>query len=212
MKSLFLGLVLAALPALGGQPGAPLAPIVLYTQFSQDPPVAVLDSLEAEVESIMAPIGLTFAWRSLDAASGHQISVELAVINFKGRCDTAGLVPHSFNPGALGWTHISDGNILPFADVDCEAVRGFIQKQLLMVRPEDRAQAFGRALGRVLAHELYHIFANTTRHGSDGVGREFYSVEDLLTGDFQFEARESMALKNSKAHAALASAAGGAEF
>jgi hypothetical protein len=59
----------------------------------------------------------------------------------------------------------------------------------------------------VLAHELYHIFANTTRHGSDGVGREYYNADDLLTADFQFEARESAALKNSKARMALTNAA-----
>jgi hypothetical protein len=175
----------------------------LYTQFQPQPPAAVLESLEGEVASIMAPMGLNFEWRSLGAAKGNQVSVELAVINFKGRCDVGGLFPRHANPGPLGWTHISDGVILPFADVDCEAVRGFLQRQLLEMRPGERARTFGRALGRVLAHELYHIFANTTRHGSDGVGREFYSVQDLLSAAFQFEARESLALRNSKAHIAL---------
>ena len=207
MKGFFFCLALAAAPLFGGQPGAALAPIVLYTQFQQDAPEAVVESLQAEVRSIMAPIGLVFRWRDLTASDGRQVSVELAVINFKGRCDVAGLLPHSSNPGPLGWTHISNGTILPFADVDCSAVRAFVQKELLLARLEDRAQFFGRALGRVLAHELYHIFANTTRHGSDGVGRGFYSVQDLLSCDFQFQARESLELKNSKAHAALASAA-----
>lgn len=207
MKSLCLCLALAVLPALAGQRGALLAPISLYTQFVQQPPVAVVESLEAEVASIMAPMGLHFNWRDLAASNGSQVSVELAVINFKGRCDATGLVPHDSNPGPLGWTHISDGVILPFADVDCDAVRGFIQKQLLEVRTENRILVFGRALGRVLAHELYHIFANTTRHGSDGVGREYYNVEDLLAAGFQFETRELLALKNSKAHVALAHAA-----
>jgi len=36
-------------------------------------------------------------------------------------------------------------------------------------------------MGRVLAHEIYHIFANTQRHGS-GVSKAAYSVEDLLNG------------------------------
>ena len=84
-----------------------------------------------------------------------------------------------------------------------------MQRELLETRAETRAATFGRALGRVLAHELYHIFANTKRHGSDGVGREFYSVHDLLAADFQFQAKESAALMNSKAHAALVSAAVG---
>ena len=152
-------------------------------------------------------MGLNFHWVSLSSSDGKQVAVELAVINFKGRCDVANLVAHDSNPGALGWTHMSDGAILPFADVDCSAIRSFVQKELLFIRPQDREQVFGRALGRVLAHELYHIFANTTRHGTNGVAREFYGVHDLLSADFQFEARESMALISGKAHAALAGTA-----
>ena len=206
MKALFLCLALAVVPAIGGQRGADLAPIALYTQFQQKLPAAVLQSMQTEVASIMAPMGMHFEWRDLAASNGRQVSVELAVISFKGRCNVANLLPRNANPGPLGWTHISDGVILPFADVDCEAVRNFIQRRLLAVRTEDRPQVFGRALGRVLAHELYHIFANTTRHGSEGVGREFYSVQDLVTADFHFQARETMALKTSKAHDALANA------
>ena len=210
MKSLFLCLALAVMPTYGGQRGATLAPIALYTEFHQAPPAAVLGSLQAEVQSVMAPMGLNFQWRDLSASDGRQASVEVAVINFQGRCDVAGLTAHDSQPGPLGWTHISDGVILPFADVDCSAVRGFVQKELLFTRAEDREQVFGRALGRVLAHELYHIFANTTRHGSEGVGREFYSVHDLLSTDFQFQARELIALIKSKAHAALANASAAA--
>lgn len=204
MKSLFFGLAAAVLPLCGGQQGATLPPIALYTHFQVAPPAAVLDSLQLEVQGIMAPMGLSFDWLQLSASDGRQVSIELAVIEFKGRCDIANLQPHDSNPGPLGWTHMSDGVILPFADVDCSAVRSFIQKELLAAPAVSRAQAFGRALGRVLAHELYHIFANTTRHGSEGVGREFYSARDLLAADFQFQVRESMALINGKAHAALA--------
>jgi hypothetical protein len=46
----------------------------------------------------------------------------------------------------------------------------------------------------VVAHELYHIFANTMRHGS-GVSKESYSVQDLLSDDFQFQAKESRMLQ-----------------
>ena len=202
MKGLLLGFALAVLPLCGAQNGTEIAPIALYTQFVAPPPAAVLESLEAEVHSIMAPMGMKFQWLDL-STDVKQVSVELAVIDFKGRCDIAGLMPHDLNPGPLGWTHISDGVILPFASVDCEAVRTFIQKELLDTRVEKRAATFGRALGRVLAHELYHIFGNTTRHGSNGVAREFYSIRDLMASDFQFQARESQVLLHSKAYAAL---------
>ena len=203
----WFGFALAPLAVCGTQNGTELAPITLYTQFAEQPPAAVRDAMQDEVRTIMAPMGLRFRWMDLAESNGKQVSIELAVIDFNGRCDVGGLTARDENPGALGWTHISDGVILPFANVDCAAVRSFIQRELRDTRLQTRAATFGRALGRVLAHELYHIFANTTRHGSDGVGREYYNVEDLLAAGFQFETRELLALKNSKAHVALAHAA-----
>jgi hypothetical protein len=209
MKALFLCLVLAVLPAFGEHQDASLAPIALYTQFQQEPPTAVADALQDEVNTIVAPIGLRVTWRALLTASGSEVSVELAVITFKGRCDVAGLTPHNSDPGPLGWTHISDGLILPFAGVDCQGIRGFIQKQLLTMPAENREEAYGRAIGRVLAHELYHIFANTTRHSARGLGKSKYTVQELLSPEFRFEARESLAPRSSKSHAALEWAAFG---
>jgi hypothetical protein len=74
----------------------------------------------------------------------------------------------------------------------------FIQKQLLYLRSADRETAYGRALGRVVAHELYHIFANTLHHGSDGVGKSAYTVQELLNDEFRFEDREGDALRTAK--------------
>jgi hypothetical protein len=103
----------------------------------------------------------------------------------------------------LGWTHVSDGQILPFTDVSCDRVREFVQSGLLLFRMEDREARYGRALGRVLAHELYHIFANTTRHGSMGVAKESYSVQDLVADDFQFQAKESRMLQTNRPRPAV---------
>jgi len=209
MKALVMGLTLAVLPALSQQPGAPIAPIALYTSFQQAPPVAVLEALQDEVESIMSPTGLRFEWRKLSNVRGDEVSVELAVLTLRGRCDAEGLLGHGSHAGALGWTHLSDGAILPFSDVDCDGIRKFVQGGLLALRPAERAAAYGRAVGRVLAHELYHIFADTKRHGSCGVGKEAYTVQDLLSTDFHFEDRESNALRTGKAHMVLENAVAG---
>ena len=203
MKAPFLWLVLAALPALGEHQEISLAPIVLYMQFQQPPPAAVADALKAEVDSIMRPSGLRFTWRELLAARGSDFSVALAVVTFKGRCDVTGLDPHTSYAGPLGWTEISNEVILPFAEVDCQSVRDFIQRQLLRMPAKSREAAYGRALGRVLAHELYHIFAKTTKHGSCGVGKSKFTVEELLSVSLQFEAGELLALRTSETHTAL---------
>jgi hypothetical protein len=160
----------------------------------------VLTALEEELEDIMTPMGTHFEWRSLETARGNEVSVELAVITFKGRCDAAGLTLRARNPGALGWTHISDGIILPFADVDCDRIRDFVQRELIFVEEPKRERSFGRAIARVLAHELFHIFANTTHHGSSGVAKSAYSVQELLADDFAFEEGEGIALRQSPAH------------
>jgi hypothetical protein len=204
MKRIFIYLALGILPAFGEPRRVHVAPITLYASFQQNLPQAVRAALQDELEQIMAPIGIHFQWRSLDAARGNEVSVELAVVTFKGRCDAGGLSTRSVSPGALGWTHVSDGNILPFSDVDCDGIRGFIQGALLTVSPEGREEAFGRAVGRVVAHELYHIFADTQQHESLGVAKASYTVQDLMTVDFLFEGRATHAFGDGKAHLALA--------
>ena len=205
MRTILCSLMLASLAIAGGQEGpANTNVIALYNQFTQEPPAAVKTALEDELDTIMGPLGLRFEWRDLHAKGMQAPTAELAVISFKGRCDVSGLNMHEiYGPGPLGWTHISDGQILPYADIDCAGLRGFLERSLLKLPVSQREEAFGRAIGRVLAHELYHIFADTTRHGSCGVAKEAYTVDDLMATNFRFEARESKALRESKASAAL---------
>jgi hypothetical protein len=208
MKLLFCCLLAGALPALGQRdlPVAPIdqpvAPITVYTEFQRDPPPSVFVALRNEVQSIMSPLGVQFTWRPLAGSHENEVSVELAVVSFQGRCDSDALSSHAAPPGkALGWTHISDGLILPFSDVDCDSIRGFIQRELLRKKPAARDLLFGRAVGRVMAHELYHIFANTTHHGKLGVAKRAYTAKDLLSPTFHFEEQASDALRTSKVHA-----------
>lgn len=197
--SFALALTLAAAPGFSETRVAPPASIALYTQFQQNFPVEVESALRDELTSIMAPIGLSFEWRPLEGVRGNEVAVELAVLTFKGRCDVSSPTAHSSQPGALGWTHVSDGTILPFSDIDCDRIRSFIQKDILALPQVQREDTFGRALARVVAHELYHIFAKTSRHGSCGVGKAAYSVRELLSDEFQFEEREFRALRSSEA-------------
>jgi hypothetical protein len=200
IKFAVIGLMSAALPAFSAERLAP-APVALYTSFQQAPSQVVVEAVQDEVETIMGPLGMHFEWRSLAAARGNEVSAELAVITFKGRCDTAGLLPRSAQPGALGWTHVSDGVILPFSDVDCDRIRVFLQRELLFLKLEDREEAYGHAIGRVLAHELYHIFAQTAHHASDGVAKSAYTVQELLSVGFQFDERDAFSLRSSASRA-----------
>jgi hypothetical protein len=46
---------------------------------------------------------------------------------------------------------------------------------------------YGRAMGRVLAHELYHMLANQREHVGSGVGKPSFSATDVLGESFAFE-------------------------
>jgi hypothetical protein len=205
MKGIMVVLALGVLPAFGG---SRTAPIRLYTQFQHQPPNAVLEAIQEELESIMVPAGIDFEWRSLANSTGNEVSVELAVIHFKGTCAPTDLGPTEIYPGPLGWTHMSDGEILPFSDISCDGLRGFIQRGLLQLPEGAREAAYGRAVARVLAHELYHIFAKTTKHAAWGIGKPAYTVQELLSSRFQFEKKECNTLKAHQASLISISGAG----
>lgn len=206
MKPAILLLALGVFPAFGG---SRVAPVRLYIHFQQDPPDAVLESIQEELANIMVPAGMEFDWRYLKDTKGNEVSVELAVIHFKGTCDAEDLSPMDGFPGPLGWTHMSDGEILPFSDINCDGVRLFLQRDLLHVPEENRAMTYGRALARVLAHELYHIFAKTTKHAGWGVAKPAYSVQELLSNKFQFDKKQCDRLREHQAHIASVSGTAG---
>jgi hypothetical protein len=150
--------------------------------------------MQDELAIIMTPAQVQFDWHSLADARGR-ISSRLAVIHFKGACDIADLRPDAGYPGPLGWTHVTDGEILPFIDVNCEGIRLFLQHDLIAVPAAEREEAFGRAVARVMAHELYHLLANTQAHRDSGIGKATYSVGDLLSKMFQFDKKEYASLR-----------------
>ncbi|SPF55179.1 conserved hypothetical protein [Candidatus Sulfopaludibacter sp. SbA4] len=174
-------LVLAVLPAPGQ-----VESVAVYTGFQKQPPQTVLESMQEEVAAIMAPGGLRLNWRSLDRIRGEVFS-ELAVARFKGNCAASGLMPASVESGALAWSHVSDGVVLPFADVDCDRIQVFLQHQMQGLEVSRRERIFGRAMGRVLAHELYHIFARAQGHGSRDVDKPAFTAAELVADDFGFD-------------------------
>jgi hypothetical protein len=192
MRFVAFFLIIVALPGLASETGNVVTPITLYTQFQVSPPAAVLDAIESELHQIMSPLGFAFEWRALAANDGEASSV-IAVATFGGSC-IAEASPAAVT-GALGWTHVTDGEILPFSEIDCDRIRTFLASGLARFRKENREEAFGRAVGRVLAHELYHVLARTAHHGTWGVAKAAYTAEELLSRTFRFEAKESHVLR-----------------
>jgi hypothetical protein len=73
-----------------------------------------------------------------------------------------------------------EGKVLPIADLRCDALRKLIDRDLQAAPAAGRDQLLGRALGRVLAHELYHVLLRTRAHAREGLARPAQSSADLL--------------------------------
>jgi cytochrome c553 len=172
-----------------------VAPVAVYTSFENEPSPFVLDSIRSEVNSLMAPLKIPFEWRTLSKSAVEGAAVQLAVVTFKGSCTSNDNAFFRSVTSPLGWTHITDGVVLPFADVDCSRVHALMDRSLHTVAPGRREAVFARAVGRVVTHELYHIFTGTRHHGTDDVAHPVYTAQDLVSDQFQFGNKELSTLR-----------------
>jgi hypothetical protein len=186
--------LLVASPILAGDREGPVSPITLYVDYQHEIPDNIQQTIQREVGEILSPTGLTVEWRSLSAIEGR-VSFTLAIVHFHGNCNVADLSVYPPYRFTLGSTAVSEGEVLPFTDIYCNAIRAFITPQLLSIAPENRAVSFGRAVGRVVAHELYHIFAHTKHHSSHGLAEAALGVRALTAGTFRFNRKEMQRLR-----------------
>ncbi len=68
-----------------------------------------------------------------------------------------------------------------------ETLTQMLAPSLAGVKSGQRDFLYGRAMGRLLAHELYHMLANQREHVGSGVGKPSFSAQDVLGESFAFE-------------------------
>ncbi len=183
--------------------------IAVFVDFENQPSVTSVAQMKMEVAAILEPSGLSLNWHSLkDRAPGESFP-DLVVLKFKGSCQVHNPAMDSeLGPAierqALANTMVSDGHVLPFTDVKCNEIRRYLTPELARIGAPKRDAVYGKALGRVVAHELYHILAETEEHGKDGVARSFHTRRDLTGSQFRFTAKETATLHDVKWRALLA--------
>jgi hypothetical protein len=169
------------------------APIRLFARFDHEPRAAVRQAIEDELDAIMLPTGWRFTWSS---SADDQVSIERVSVHFRGKCDAAAL-PLFFaeRPRSLGTTYVNGGRVYPFSRVDCDGILASMAPALASLEPSERDLVYGRAAGRVLAHELYHVLADTQQHAPTGVAQGFFSLEDLLAYSLHFHKDQASKLR-----------------
>ena len=138
-----------------------------------------VQQMKRETEDIVKSSGVHLDWR-LRQEAGRNDFVNLVVVHFAGNCvlDPATALPDEGGP--LAFTYSSDGQVLSFSKVACDRVAASVRPAMWgddFARPD---YLMGRALGRVVAHELVHILTRSGTHGEDGVAQPALSGGQLI--------------------------------
>jgi hypothetical protein len=170
--------------------------IGIFLDFDREPSPAAIQDMENEVGNLLAETGARFSWLMLHKDARPQTFDDLAVLRFLGNCHMPklGLLPAG-GTLTLGSTQVTSGHVTPYSSVQCDEITATIASLLESVSEPDRQIAFRRALGRVVAHELYHILARTIRHTPAGISRGLQSPIDLIKEHFQLDRQALLSLR-----------------
>jgi len=189
------GLQLALIAASWAAVAAERPAIGLLTEFPASASAAVRQEFRHETERVMAAAGVDLIWRNLRDSRAQESFDRLVVIRFRGEC----AVPRAVSHGRrlpLGLTHVSNGRVLPFVEVDCQRILE------VMYAGDGQGQyrhegTIGRALGRVAAHEICHVLTASAMHDEEGLMRPSLDRRDLCAVELNFSAKSIRRLRRS---------------
>ncbi len=141
------------------------------------------EAMRKETGALMRAGGYRVQW--LDAPREVTAGF-LIVLELEGRCDALAPTPVGLPVRRLASTAVDNGLVLPFINLDCAALQRFLGIPLRSKPKADAEFLYGRALGRLLAHELYHVVGQTAGHTRTGVTRPAVSVSDLISDQCSF--------------------------
>ena len=158
---------------------APARALTVVLDFRDSHSPRAVTAMEHEIERILSATGVTLDWR-IRGESPPETSGTLVVVRFKGRCVLEPVGYLYDERGPLAFTYSSDGQMQPFSEVACDRVVTSVRSAMFGGDYAHADQLFGRALGRVVAHELVHILSGEATHGTAGVERRALSPDNLL--------------------------------
>lgn len=176
----------------------------IYFQFEQQPSPGSLAAMRKEFNDLFEGAGIVPVWLPLREAGRNSASGKfrrVVMVRFTGSCrdqnweDSVASARELFpEPQRLAFTKVVNGNVAPWAEVECDSIK----KALGKIPPKQQSRAFGSALARVLAHEVYHVLVKTTAHARHGLARPVVEFSELTAqGAGRFNADDLGALSNS---------------
>jgi hypothetical protein len=159
-------------------------PVSVYLSFDGRPSLDALEAMKSEAAGLVERAGLTLDWRWLATNTGREGAHRLVVVHFTGSCASGVRLAPLKAPSSvvtLASTAMESGRVLPYSEVRCDAVRRFLPQIESAVSRRERDLVLGVALGRVLAHELYHAVLRNSHHSYSGLAKAIQTPEELMS-------------------------------
>jgi hypothetical protein len=170
---------------------------LIYSFEGQTPSPGVVSALKSELDDNWRSSRIEFQWRAYDAMIFGETYADLVVVHFRGNCQDspAGAASSKrppdispFRDAALASSPVVDRVIQPFSIVYCDRVQSLVLPEVeRRGKNVEAGPLLGRALGRVLSHELYHILHQTRQHEKSGLAKSRLTGAQLIADGFDFE-------------------------
>ena len=163
--------------------------VVVYLKTSPGQLVQPVEEMQHEAGVLMEAAGYTLEWRAIPRAPIEAVDAPIVVMELRGVCDAPERSDDALSladSSILASAAVSNGEILPFGSVQCDVLSRMVAGALPK-SGKNREFLYGRAMGRLVAHELYHILTKTRDHEDAGVGKSHFSAKDVLAEHFEFD-------------------------
>lgn len=171
-------------------------------QFAEGFSPQALQEMQLEAERIVRKAGVNLAFKHR-AEAAQQTYNDLIFFKMSGRCEMDIFPALLDERGPLAFTFTTDGRILPFGEVKCDRLRDSIKTAMSGADYKQGNQLLGRAMGRVLAHELYHMLAQSKGHAKGGVARESLSARQLIAEQLDFSDHDCAFIRSNGSKSSL---------
>lgn len=177
-----MGWFLAATQMASGAGPAVRVGLIVEGEAAAD----VREGMRREVERTLPFDGVAWEWREARMMGVGESYDRVVVVRLRGACEWRGATTWSATD-ALGITHVVNGQVLPFVEADCAraaAAAGRLRGWTAAMG----AREFGRGLGRIVAHELYHALTGRKDHDGEGLAKESLTAAELFVLPMEFSA------------------------
>lgn len=145
--------------------------------------------MRREAAQIIQASGIQLDWR-LRSESMNATFNDLVVMTFKGSCSFDPAPPLYDELGPLAVTRTANGEVQPFGEVNCDRVVNSVRSAMFGSDYNKADLLVGRALGRVVAHELVHMLTKSGQHAHEGVQKAALSGRQLIAASLPLSAMD----------------------